>query len=165
MAISDLRNKKEVDAIRTNINATNDNIEALQIIYKDEHPKVKKVLKTKINLDNRLKEILDENIAAAAYELANLKGFIKISEEELNKAKFELQDLEEKDVELKQYVREVETNNSIYETFLQRMKETNEVKELQSSNVRIIQNPLLPLITSVAKYSKYNYIVLFLFIL
>ena len=145
LAIADLRSKKEVDAIRTNINATNDNIEALQIIYKDEHPKVKKVLKTKINLDNRLKEILDENIAAAAYELANLKGFITISEEELNKAKFELQDLEEKDVALKQFVREVETNNKIYETFLQRMKETNEVKELQSSNVRIIQNALLPL--------------------
>ena len=145
LAIADLRSKKEVDAIRTNINATNDNIEALQIIYKDEHPKVKKVLKTKINLDNRLKEILDENIAAAAYELANLKGFITISEEELNKAKFELQDLEEKDVSLRQFVREVETNNKIYETFLQRMKETNEVKELQSSNVRIIQNALLPL--------------------
>ena len=43
------------------------------------------------------------------------------------------------------YVREVETNNRIYETFLQRMKETNEVKELQSSNVRIIQSALLPL--------------------
>ena len=145
LAIADLRSKKEVDAIRTNINATNDNIEALQIIYKDEHPKVKKILKTKKNLDNRLKEILDENIAAAAYELGNLKGFITISEEELNEAKFELQDLEEKDVALKQFVREVETNNKIYETFLQRMKETNEVKELQSSNVRIIQNALLPL--------------------
>ena len=145
LAIADLRSKKEVDVIRTSINATNDNIEALQIIYKDEHPKVKKTLKTKKNLDKRLKEILDENIAAAAYELANLKGFISISEEELNGAKFELQDLEEKDVALKQFVREVETNNKIYETFLQRMKETNEVKELQSSNVRIIQNALLPL--------------------
>jgi polysaccharide biosynthesis transport protein len=145
LAIADLRSKKEVDAIRTSINATSDNIEALQIVYKDEHPKVKKVLKTKVNLDNRLKEILNENIAAAAYELANLKGFITISEEELDKAKFELQDLEEKDVELRQYVREVETNNKIYETFLQRMKETNEVKELQSSNVRIIQTALLPL--------------------
>ena len=145
LAIADLRNKKEVDTIRTTINATNNNIEALQIIYKDEHPKVKKVLKTKENLDNRLKEILDENIAAAAFELANLQGFISASKEELNNAKFDLQTLEEKDVALKQYVREVETNNKIYETFLQRMKETNEVKELQSSNVRIIQNPLLPL--------------------
>jgi len=145
LAIADLRNKKEVDTIRTTINATNNNIEALQIIYKDEHPKVKKVLKTKENLDNRLKEILDENIAAAAFELANLQGFISASKEELNNAKFDLQTLEEKDVALKQYVREVETNNKIYETFLQRMKETNEVKELQSSNVRIIQNALLPL--------------------
>ena len=146
LAIADLRSKKEVDTIRTNINSTNNNIEALQIIYTDEHPKVKKALKTKQNLDNRLKEILDENIAAAAFELSNLKGFIESSEQELEKAKFELQALEEKDVALQQYVREVETNNKIYETFLQRMKETNEVKELQSSNVRIIQNALLPLL-------------------
>ena len=34
LAIADLRSKKEVDAIRTNISATNDNIEALQIIIK-----------------------------------------------------------------------------------------------------------------------------------
>ena len=145
LAIADLRSKKEVDAIRTNINATNNNIEALQIIYKDEHPKVKKDLKTKKNLDTRLKEILDENIAAAAFEFSNLQGFIQSSEEELDRAKFDLQELEEKGVALQQFVREVETNNKIYETFLQRMKETNEVKELQSSNVRIIQNALLPL--------------------
>ena len=87
------------------------------------------MFKTKENLDKRLVEILDENIAAAAFELANLQNFITSSEEELNGAKFELQDLEEKDVDLQQYVREVEMNNKIYETFLQRMKETNEVKE------------------------------------
>ena len=146
LAISDLRNKKEVDGIRTNINATNNNIEALQIVYTNEHPKVKKAVKTKQNLENRLKEILDENIAAAAFELSNLQGFIESSELELESAKLDLQSLEEKDVALQQYVREVETNNKIYETFLQRMKETNEVKELQSSNVRIIQNALLPML-------------------
>ena len=145
LAISDLRSKKEVDAIRTNISATENNIEALQIIYTDDHPKLKKVFKTKDNLQNKLKEILDENIATAAFELANLQGFITSSEDELNMAKSDLLDLEEKDVALRQYVREVETNNKIYETFLERMKETNEVKELQSSNVRVIQSALLPL--------------------
>ena len=145
LAIADLRNKKEVDAIRTNISATDNNIEALQIIYTDEHPKLKKVFQTKINLENKLADILDENIAAAAFELANLQGFITSSEDELNMAKTELLDLEEKDVALRQYVREVETNNKIYETFLERMKETNEVKELQSSNVKIIQSALLPI--------------------
>ncbi len=167
LAIADLRNKKEVDTIRTNINATNNNIESLQIIYTDEHPKVKKALKTKSNLNNRLKEILDENIAAAAFELSNLKGFIESSEIELDQAKFELQALEEKDVALQQYVREVETNNKIYETFLQRMKETNEVKELQSSNVRIIQNallPLLPISPNVPKITILFYFISFILI-
>jgi succinoglycan biosynthesis transport protein ExoP len=145
LAIADLRSKKEVDAIRTNISATENNIEALQIIYTDDHPKLKKVFQTRKNLENKLEEILDENIAAAAFELANLQGFIKSSEDELNMAKSELLDLEEKDVALRQYVREVETNNKIYETFLERMKETNEVKELQSSNVKIIQSALLPI--------------------
>ena len=145
LAIADLRNKKEVDAIRTNISATENNIEALQIIYTDDHPKLKKVFQTKKNLQVKLEEILDENIAAAAFELANLQGFIKSSEDELNMAKSELLELEEKDVALRQYVREVETNNKIYETFLERMKETNEVKELQSSNVRVIQSALLPI--------------------
>ena len=144
LAIADLRNKKEVDAIRTNINATNNNIEALQIIYKDEHPKVKKMFKTKGNLENRLIEILDENIAAAAFELANLNNFITSSKIELDEAKFDLQELEEKDAALQKYVREVDMTSKIYETFLQRMKETNEVKELQSSNVKIIQAALLP---------------------
>ena len=146
LAIADLRSKKEVDAIRTNISATENNIEALQIIYTDDHPKLKKVFKTKENLENKLEEILNENIAAAAFELANLQGFIKSSKDELDMAKTELLDLEEKDVSLRQYVREVETNNKIYETFLERMKETNEVKELQSSNVRIIQSALLPIL-------------------
>ena len=144
LAIADLRNKKEVDAIRTNISATNNNIEALQIIYKDEHPKVKKMFKTKQNLDNRLKEILDENIAAAAFELANLKNFIKSSEEELDSARLDLQKLEENEAALRTYEREVDMSTKIYETFLERMKETNEVKELQSSGVKIIQAALLP---------------------
>jgi succinoglycan biosynthesis transport protein ExoP len=145
LAIANLRAKKEVDTIRTNINATDSNLKALQIVYTDEHPKVKKMFKTKENLSNRLIEILDENIAIAAFELSSLQNFISSSEEELNSAKLDLQLLEEKDVSLQQYVREVETNNKIYETFLQRMKETNEVKELQSSNIRIIQSALLPI--------------------
>ena len=166
LAIADLRNKKEVDAIRTNISATENNIEALQIIYTDDHPKIKKIFQTKINLENKLKKILDENIAAAAFELANLQGFIESSETELDTAKADLLNLEEKDVSLRQFVREVETNNKIYETFLERMKETDEVKELQSSNVRIIQSALLPISPISPNISKITILIyLFSFLL
>ena len=59
-------------------------------------------------------------------------------------AKLDLQNLEEKEAAMRTYVREVEMSTKIYETFLERMKETNEVKELQSSGVKIIQAALLP---------------------
>ena len=55
-----------------------------------------------------------------------------------------MQDLEINESHLQKYVREVELTSKIYETFLQRMKETDEVKELQSSNVKVIQAALLP---------------------
>ena len=51
----------------------------------------------------------------------------------------------------------------IYETFLQRMKETNEVKELQSSNVKIIQAALLPAAPISPNISTNNNNVLFTF--
>ncbi len=165
LAIADLRNKKEVDAIRTNISSTENNIEALQIVYKDEHPKLKKMFKTKENLDNRLKEILQENITASAFELSNLKSFIVSSEEELNLAKNDLQELEEKDAEIRKYEREVEITSKIYETFLQRMKETNEVKELQSSNVKIIQAALLPAIPISPNIKRITYMMYFISLL
>ena len=66
------------------------------------------------------------------------------SENELTEAKKDLQDLEINESHLQKYVREVELTSKIYETFLQRMKETDEVKELQSSNVKVIQAALLP---------------------
>ena len=74
-----------------------------------------------------------------------MQGFIQSSKDELNLAKIDLQEIEEKEAGMMNFSREVESSRKLYETFLQRMKETNEVKELQSSNVRIIQSALLPL--------------------
>ena len=41
------------------------------------------------------------------------------------------------------YSREVESSNKLYETFLQRVKETNEAQNLQVSKLRIIEMPNL----------------------
>ena len=90
-------------------------------------------------------EILDENIAAAAFELANLQGFINSSEDELELAKFDLREIEEKEAGMMNFSREVESSRKLYETFLQRVKETNEAQNLQVSNVKIIESALLPL--------------------
>ena len=73
---------------------------------------------------------------------------------DLENAKNNLREIEEKEAGMMNFSREVESSRKLYETFLQRMKETNEVKELQSSNVRIIQIlvSLLPISPSIYIY-------------
>ena len=42
------------------------------------------------------------------------------------------------------FAREVESSRKLYETFLQRLKETNEAQNLQVSKLKIIEKPNLP---------------------
>jgi succinoglycan biosynthesis transport protein ExoP len=62
----------------------------------------------------------------------------------LDKAKNELRLIEEKEAGMMKYVREVESSRKLYETFLQRVKETNEAQNLQVSKMKIIETPGLP---------------------
>ena len=78
-----------------------------------------------------MKDILDENIQQKAFELSNLNNFIKLSEEELQNATDELRIIEEKEAGMLKFSREVESSRKLYESFLQRVKETNEAQNLQ----------------------------------
>ena len=140
-----LRDIKEIQTIKSNLDSNQSTIDSLKLVYKDSHPKVTKAIKTKDNLMNDLKEIIDENIAVNAYELASLESFIRLSNDELEIARAELQDLENKDLEMQKYVRDVSLNERIYQIFLERLKETNQAKELQTSNAKILNYPNLPL--------------------
>jgi succinoglycan biosynthesis transport protein ExoP len=139
-----LRDIKEIQTIKSNLDSNQSTIDSLKLVYKDSHPKVTKAIKTKDNLMNDLKEIIDENIAVNAYELASLESFIRLSNDELEIARAELQDLENKDLEMQKYVRDVSLNERIYQIFLERLKETNQAKELQTSNAKILNYPNLP---------------------
>jgi len=139
-----IKEQKEVDQILSNLEANNNTIDSLKLVYTDNHPKMSKALKTEENLKNKLKTIIDNNIASRAYEVANLQGFIDLSEKELEKSRQELQDLEIKDLNMQKFSRDVELNKRIYESFLERLKETTEAKELQTPNAKILDKPTMP---------------------
>ena len=67
-----------------------------------------------------------------------------MSEEELQKATDELRIIEEKEAGMLKYSREVESSRKLYESFLQRVKETNEAQNLQVSRLKVIETPSLP---------------------
>ena len=144
LAIKDLRSRDEISNIKASLTANESNIQSLSLIYTDKHPKIIQANDLNENLKVQLKDILDENIQQKAFELSNLNNFINLSEEELQKATDELRTIEEKEAGMLKFSREVESSKKLYESFLQRVKETNEAQNLQVSKLKVIETPNLP---------------------
>ena len=144
LAIKDLRSRDEISNIKASLTANESNIQSLSLIYTDKHPKIIQANELNDNLKVQLKDILDENIQQKAFELSNLDNFIRLSEEELQKATDELRIVEEKEAGMLKFSREVESSRKLYESFLQRVKETNEAQNLQISKLKVIETPNLP---------------------
>ena len=53
-------------------------------------------------------------------------------------------EIEEKEAGMLKFVREVDSSKKLYESFLQRVKETNEAQNLQVSKLKVIETPNLP---------------------
>jgi len=144
LAIKDLNERKEISNINNNLSSNENNIQSLLLIYTGEHPKVKQAYELKQSLKHQLKHLVEDVIERKAFELSNIKSFIETSKKNLEKAKDELRETEEKEAGMMNFTREVESSRKLYETFLQRLKETNETQNLQISKLSIIEKPILP---------------------
>jgi len=144
LAIKDLNERKEISNIKNNLDANKNNIQSLLLIYTPVHPKVSQAYELETSLKDQLKTIVDEVIQKKVFELSNLINFINLSKKDLENAKNELMVIEEKEAGMLNFSREVESSRKLYETFLQRVKETNEAQNLQISKLKIIETPNLP---------------------
>ena len=144
LAINDLNTRKDITDIKDLLSSNESNIQSLSLIYTDQHPKIIQAKDQKKNLKKQLKKILNTNIEQKAFELSNLDSFIKLSEREMDKVTSELRDIEEKESGMLKFTRELESSKNLYQSFLQRVKETNEAQNLQVSKVKILESPNLP---------------------
>ena len=158
LAIKDLNNRKEITNIQNNLSANENNIQSLLLIYTAEHPKVKQSYELNKSLENQMKNIVDDVIERKVFELSNTINFIDSSNKALEISKNELRIIEEKEAGMLNFVREVESSRKLYETFLQRQKETNEAQNLQISKLQIIEKPSLASLPFSPKPKK-NFIV------
>ncbi len=144
LAIEELRSAKEISVIQESLSANESNIQSLSLIYTDKHPKLVKANEYHQKLKDQLKEKINISVQQKAFELGNMENFIKMSEEELKEATDELREIEEKESGMMKFAREVESSKKLYESFLQRVKETNEAQNLQVSKLKVIETPNLP---------------------
>ena len=143
LAIEDLRTLDQIKSIKESLSSNDSQIQSLSLIYTENHPKLAKAYDFKNKLNQQLKEEVNLGVEQKAFELSNLDNFIKLSDQELKKATDELQVIEEKESGMMKFLREVESSKKLYESFLQRVKETNEAQNLQVSKLKIIEMPSL----------------------
>ena len=144
LSIKDLNGRTEISNIKNNLSANENNIQSLLLIYTTKHPKVEQAYEVKKSLKKQLKKILGEVIEKKVFELSNLNNFMNMSKTNLENVTEELRIIEEKEAGMLIFQREVESSRKLYETFLQRVKETNEAQNLQVSKLKIIETPSLP---------------------
>jgi len=144
LAIKELRTAKEISDIQDSLSANESNIQSLSLIYTNKHPKLAKAQEFHQKLKSQLKEKINISIQQKAFELGNMDNFIKLSQDELKEATDELRVIEEKESGMMKFAREVESSKKLYESFLQRVKETNEAQNLQVSKLKVIETPNLP---------------------
>ena len=160
LAIEDLRTLDQIKSIKESLSSNDSQIQSLSLIYTEDHPKLVKAYDFKNKLSQQLKEEINLGVEQKAFELSNLDNFIKLSDNELKKATDELQIIEEKESGMMKFLREVESSKKLYESFLQRVKETNEAQNLQVSKLKIIEMPSLPM-SPFSPQPKKNFIISF----
>ena len=146
IAIKDLATRDEVKNIKNLLSANQSNIASLRLVYTENHPKLIQALELEKSQKEQLKTILNENAQLKTVELNNLKSFLVASKKNLDNTTKEFRELEDKESGMLNFQREVESNQKLYESFLQRVKETNETQNLQVSNIQLIEMPNVPII-------------------
>ena len=146
IAIKDLATRDDVKNIKNLLSANQSNIASLRLVYTENHPKLIQALELEKSQKEQLKTILNENAQLKTVELNNLKSFLVASKKNLDNTTKEFRELEDKESGMLNFQREVESNQKLYESFLQRVKETNETQNLQVSNIQLIEMPNVPII-------------------
>ena len=138
VAIKGLVDSEEVKNKRALLLSEQNLLSSMRLIYTDTHPKIIKSKETIDALTQELTGILKKTIEKKTFELGSLKNLLNTNKLKLEKATKELTDLEVKESGMRIFKREVDSSSNLYDTFLQRAKETNEEKKLQILNTKVI---------------------------
>ena len=137
-------NSVTIKEIRSNISKAESDFAELKLRYRPKHPKYIQMQSQLAEWESALNEAVLElpQTALSAYESA------KAAEAALNAALLEQQtaalDMNKKAIRYDVLARDVESDRALYQTILNRIKENAVIKDLKTSNIRIIETAEVP---------------------
>ena len=143
--IRSLLNNPVIDKLNEQLIEAEIELSRLRKVYRDIHPKVAKVIGT---IEDTKRTIIDQ----VTRELANMKNrqaLLLAKEKDLRKNNAELEqeslDLGQKEVRYAILQRNVETNQKLYDTLLEKLSESDINESLSSESIRIAEIGRVPL--------------------
>lgn len=119
-------------------------LEELSRRYGPKHPKMIAANSELRSANENLRSSVDQVVASIEknYQLAtaNEKSLSRTYQEN----KGEIQDISRKEFRLRELQLEVDTNRSLYNTFVSRLKETSATSDLEAANARIVDKAVVP---------------------
>lgn len=112
--------------------------------YGPKHPKMISAQSELRSATSSLRSQVDQVVASIEknYQLAKANVGSLNSTYQANKG--EIQDISRKEFKLRELQLEVDTNRSLYNTFVSRLKETSATSDLEAANARIVDRAVVP---------------------
>jgi polysaccharide biosynthesis transport protein len=113
-------------------------------IYKDKHPEVLKVRSQMDQLTEKMRAEIQTTLKSIEAEYRVAKGREDALAGRIDQVKREALDLNDKEIQYSALQRETSSNQQLYDVVLKRVKETGLSGGLETNNIRIVEEALVP---------------------
>ena len=112
--------------------------------YKDKHPEVLKIQSQMDQVQERMRAEIQAALKSVEAEYRVAKGREDSLAGRIEQVKREALDLNDKEIQYSALMRETSSNQQLYDVVLKRVKETGLSGGLESNNIRIVEDALVP---------------------
>jgi capsular exopolysaccharide synthesis family protein len=146
-------NDPVIQKFQADVARTQAKVDELTTQYGDRHPKMiaarSDLAAAKASMAKQVKQVV-----------AGLKNSYQLAQENENalrasvsNTREQIQDISRKEFKLRELQRDVDSNRALYETFVNRLRETMATADLSSSNARIVDEAIVPLLPNMPRKS------------
>jgi len=143
-ALPSTLNHSQVQAYKREVSTTQRKVSELSKRYGPKHPKMIQANANLKDAKSLLYQQMQDVVGSVEreHEVARIK--VQKLQLEVEAAKKDIQNMDNKNYQLDVLQKEVEANHNLYDLFLTRFKETSETRGIESANARILDPAVVP---------------------
>lgn len=145
LSIPAVLNHPAMARVRDNMDELEQEIADLSQRYGRRHPRMIALNSQLVEVQRTLERQVQQVLGSIENDYRTAVDNERVTEQRLDQAKLEFQDVNRKGFELRELEREVDTNRQLYDMFFTRQRETDQTDDFQATNALVV-DPAVPAI-------------------